>query len=146
MSTPSAEGISTEHRARLRELADALIPAADGMPAASEVGVADGQLDRVLAARPDLSAPLRDALARAEGQLGAEWLARLADEDAPAYEALLLAVVGGYYTDRDVRRRLGYQGQEPLQVQPEIVPSYVEEGLLDGVLERGPIYRQVPDG
>src|SRR5439155_19409256 len=46
---------ATEERARLRALADALIPASDDMPAAPAAGVADEQLDRVLLARPDLA-------------------------------------------------------------------------------------------
>ena len=54
-------------------------------------------------------------------------------------------MVGGYYIDRDVRRRLGYTGQVPVEVRPEIIPNYVEEGLVEPLLARGPIYRRVPD-
>ena len=39
-------------RARLAELADALIPAEGGMPSASEAGAVGEWLDAVLAARP----------------------------------------------------------------------------------------------
>lgn len=144
MEPVADDEVGIELRRRLRELADELIPAADGMPAASDVGVADAQLDRVLAARPDLVAPLRAAFARPTGA-AVEWLERLAVENPTGYEAVVLAVVGGYYTDRDVRGRLGYRGQEPNPVQPEIIPNYVEEGLLDAVLERGQRYRDVPD-
>jgi hypothetical protein len=130
-------------RDRLRAVADELIPAADGMPAASEVGVADAQLDRILAARPDLVEPLIAALTR-RAEATTEWLSQLEAEDRAGYEAVLLTIVGGYYTDGDVRRRLGYRGQEPEPVRPEIIPDYAEDGLLDGVVERGPIYRAVP--
>lgn len=135
--------LPTNLRDRLRELADELIPAADGMPSASDVGVADGQLDRVLAARPDLASPLAAALA-GQSEATTEWLTRLSVEDSAGYEAVLLAIVGGYYTDPEVRGRLGYRGQEPELVQPEIIPDYVTEGLLDAVLERGAIYRAAP--
>ena len=54
---------TAKERARLRALADELIPAAGDMPAASTVGVADEELDRVLRARPDLVPALREALA-----------------------------------------------------------------------------------
>ena len=144
MEPVADDEVGIELRRRLRELADELIPAADGMPAASDVGVADAQLDRILAARPDLVAPLRAAFARPAGA-AVEWLERLAVENPTGYEAVVLAVVGGYYTDRDVRGRRGYRGQEPNPVQPEIIPNYVEEGLLDAVLERGQRYRDVPD-
>ena len=62
-----------------------------------------------------------------------------------AHNALLMAIVGGYYTHPDVRKRLAYDGQQPVEVRPEIIPNYVDEGLIDPVLERGPIYRRIPE-
>jgi hypothetical protein len=135
--------VDPEVRDRLRRFADVLIPAADGMPAASEVGVADARLDRVLAVRPDLAAPLARAVAEVDPEDHEGSLERLRAADLAAHEALLLAVVGGYYTDADVRRRIGYDGQQPIEVRPEIIPNYVEEGLIEPLLERGPIYRSV---
>lgn len=132
-------------RDRLRVFADVLIPAAHDMPAASEVGVADRQLDIVLGARPDLAEPLARAVERVDPADHEGTLARMREEDHAAHEALLLTVVGGYYIDRDVRRRLGYTGQVPVEVRPEIIPNYVEEGLVEPLLARGPIYRPVPD-
>jgi hypothetical protein len=137
--------IEGSERDRLRRFADALIPAAHGMPSAGEVGVADGQLDRVLAVRDDLTAPLLRALARVDSDDHAaslEWLAR---DDVQAHDALLLVIVGGYYINPEVRQRLRYDGQVPAQVRPEIIPNYVEEGLIEPLLERGPVYRQVPE-
>jgi hypothetical protein len=72
-------------------------------------------------------------------------LRELQDDDPQAADALLQVVVGGYYTHPEVRRRLRYDGQVPVEVRPEIIPNYVEQGLIDPVLERGPIYRAVPD-
>ena len=57
--------LSDEQRAQLGAIADELIPAGSGMPSASEAGVAGEFLDEVLAARPDLAAPLE---ARARGR------------------------------------------------------------------------------
>ena len=138
--------IDATHRDRLRVFADVLIPAAHDMPSASEVGVADGQLDRVLAVRPDLTDPLLRAIAQVDPADHEGSLEHLVRDDAEAHDALLLAIVGGYYTDADVRRRLGYDGQVPTEVRPEIIPNYVEEGLIEPLLARGPVYRQVPDG
>ncbi len=131
-------------RDRLRAFADVLIPAAHDMPAASDVGVADRQLELVLRARPDLSEPLARALERVDPADHEGSLAQLREQDLPAHDALLLAVVGGYYIDRDVRRRLGYTGQVPVEVRAEIIPNYVEEGLIEPLLARGPVYRSVP--
>jgi hypothetical protein len=135
--------VDPEVRDRLRRFADALIPAGDGMPAAGEVGVADGQLDRVLAARPDLAGPLARALADADPGDYDGTLERLRAGDLEAYDALLLVIAGGYYTDARVRKLLGYDGQQPVEVRPEIIPNYVEEGLIEPLLARGPVYRPV---
>jgi hypothetical protein len=146
-SDPTVEAgvIDDELRDRLRRFADALIPAAHGMPAAAEVGVADGQLRKVLAARPDLAEPLARAVADVDPADHLTSLARLRERDREAHDALLLVVVGGYYIDPDVRRRIGYDGQQPVEVRPEIIPNYVEEGLIEPLLARGPVYRPVDD-
>ena len=129
-------------RLRLRALADVLIPAAHGMPAASEIGVADGQLEQVLEARPDLLEPLLRALPHADSEDAERSLAAIQAADPPAHDALVLTVVGGYYIHPRVRELLGYDGQVPVELQPEIVPDYVKEGLLEPVLQRGPLYRR----
>jgi hypothetical protein len=136
--------VTDELRERLRTFADVLIPEAHDMPAASAVGVADRQLDSVLGARPDLAEPLARAVEQLDPSDHEGTLARLRARDAAAHDALLLVVVGGYYIDPDVRRRLGYTGQVPVEVRPEIIPNYVEEGLMEPLLARGPIYREVP--
>lgn len=143
--TDAGAPVGDAQRARLRAFADVLIPAAHDMPGAGEVGVADGQLDLVLRARPDLAEPLARALERLDPADHEGTIARLREADRAAHDALLLAIVGGYYIDRDVRRRLGYTGQVPVEVRPEIIPDYVEEGLVEPLLARGPIYRPVPD-
>ena len=65
--------------------------------------------------------------------------------DREAHDALLMVVAGGYYIDQGVRQRLGYDGQQPVEVRPEIIPNYVEEGLIEPLLARGPIYRPADD-
>jgi hypothetical protein len=72
-------------------------------------------------------------------------LASLRERDREAHDALLLVVAGGYYIDADVRRRIGYDGQQPVEVRPEIIPNYVDEGLIEPLLARGPVYRPVDD-
>jgi choline dehydrogenase-like flavoprotein len=115
--------LSAAARARLRSLADAWIPAGDGMPAASAVGVADAQLDRVLRARPDLAAPLGEALAD-DRTLPAE--ARLG--------LLRVVVAAAYYLAPEVRAALRYDPERVSPVRPEGYPEYVSEGLLDFML------------
>ena len=64
-------------RSILAALADVLIPAGDGFPAASVAGVAGGGLDQVLSFRPDLAPGLKKLLAAAEGRPAAEFVAGL---------------------------------------------------------------------
>jgi hypothetical protein len=93
------------------------------MPAASAVGVADAQLDRVLRARPDLAAPLGEALAD-DRTLPAE--ARLG--------LLRVVVAAAYYLAPEVRAALRYDPERVSPVRPEGYPEYVSEGLLDFML------------
>jgi hypothetical protein len=132
-------------RERLARLADGLIPGVDGMPAPSSLDIGGQQLDAVLASRPDLAADLRRAL---EGAVGVdrpiEWVDDLRAADPAAYDAFVAAVVAGYYLHPEVKRRLGYPGQVGEPVSVDTYPDYVDEGLLERVYERGPIYRPTP--
>jgi hypothetical protein len=130
-------------RQRFAALADALIPAAEGMPSASEAGVHREGLDRVLAVRPDLAPELARVLAASAGEPD-EALHRLQRDDDTGFAALGLAVTGAYYTDPSVRRLIGYPGQ---QYRPELVtgePDW-DAAELDRVMARGPVYRPVPE-
>jgi hypothetical protein len=128
-------------RSWLSGIADTLIPAAASMPSASEMGVATGQLDQVLRARPDLTRHLLRAWATTADSPAEEALQTLQSQDSAGYDALRLIVAGGYYIHPEIKRRLGYTGQQPEVVRVDQIPAYVEEGLLERVLERGPIYR-----
>jgi choline dehydrogenase-like flavoprotein len=113
-------------RAVLRSAADVLIPGA------AEVGVAGALIDRVLAARPDLAPGLRDGLARCSalesGALATD--AALAD--------LRYAVAAAYYLADEVRGALAYHPQDVRPVRALDFPEYLEEGLLDHLLEATP--------
>lgn len=143
----SPAGIDAKLRARLVAVADALIPGADGMPAPSSIDLAGRQLDVVLESRPDLAGALRralDAAGDADDPIG--WVEALRVDDPTGYEALVTAIVGGYYLHADVKRLLGYPGQSPRAVEHGALPDYVEEGLLERAYGRGPIYRPTPPG
>jgi hypothetical protein len=129
-------------RAVLAGLADVLIPAGDGMPSASAGGVAEEGLNQVLAAVPGLGAPLADLLARATGREPAEVVAGLARTDPGAYGILTEVVTAAYFMNPDVRKAVGYTGQGPSPLDPRV--DYMEDGLLEAVIKRGPIYRPTP--
>ncbi|MEA2282488.1 MAG: hypothetical protein QOK21_3095 [Solirubrobacteraceae bacterium] len=127
------------------EIADALIPAAAGMPSASEAD-ADGRwLERVLAVHPDLAPQLDRIVASLTGLPPAAALERLEREQPDDLDTLLVAVAGAYYLSDAVRERLGYPGQQALGLDVySDLEAYIEEGLLEPVLARGDTFRTAP--
>jgi hypothetical protein len=137
--------LDAAERATLSAIADRLIPAAHGMPSAADV-LGDDRLRFVLNARPDLLGPLRAAL---RGELGDDVQARLdaLGRDEPlTLGTLQLVIVAGYYTDRRVRELIGYPGQMAIELRSWEYPAYLEEGLIDAVLARGPAWRDPATG
>jgi hypothetical protein len=129
-------------RAVLAGLADVLIPAGDGMPSASAAAVADEGLNHVLTAVPSLEAGLADVLSKAKGHEPTEFIANLARIDPAAYGVLTEVVTAAYFMNPNVRKAIGYAGQGPSPLDPRV--DYMEDGLLESVIKRGPIYRPTP--
>jgi hypothetical protein len=125
-------------------VADHFIPAAHGMPSAGEV-VNEARLTFVLRSRPDLLEPLKAALRSELGRDVGPRLARLADEPTNL-SVLQLAIVAGYYTDKRVRELIEYPGQVAIEVRSWEYPPYLEEGLIDAVMSRGPVWRDPSTG
>ena len=100
--------LTDDERRRLARLADILIPARDGMPAASSVDVQQSGADRVFALRPDLIGAARRALVT---ELDPGDLRR---DDPAAFSALTTLVAAAYLTEPRVQRLLGYPGT-PIQ-------------------------------
>lgn len=137
--------LDADARLTFAAIADRLIPEAHGMPSAGEV-VGDNRLRFVLRSRPDLVEPLARALRPElsddpEGRMEA-----LERDDPEALGTLQLVLVGGYYTDKRVRELIGYPGQLAIDLPSGAVPPYLEEGLIDAVLARGPVWRDPATG
>jgi hypothetical protein len=137
--------LDTDALRRLSEVADRLIPAAHGMPSAAEV-VNEDRLRLVLRSRPDLVEPLVAALRSEHGDDVATRLEVVASTEPTALAALQLVIVAGYYTDRRVRELIGYPGQLAIEVRSWEVPPYLDEGLIDAVVARGPVWRDPQTG
>jgi hypothetical protein len=136
--------IDADARATLASIAEALIPAAHGMPSAADV-VTDDRLRFVLNARPDLLEPLLAALRPDLGDPAAR-LDTLGRDEPANLAALQLVIVGAYYTDKRVRELIGYPGQMAIEVKSWLYPAYLEEGLIDAMLARGPVWRDPSTG
>ena len=134
--------VSEEDRSLLAALADVLIPAGDKMPSASQASVAGEWLDHVLTARPDLAAGLKDVLEKSRGHDAADAVAALRTGDPAAFGVLSEVVPAAYFMNPHVREAIGYSGQGPRPIDPH--PDYLDDGLLESVVSRGPIYRPTP--
>jgi len=135
--------MTPQDRVTFAGLADVLVPAAAGMPSASEAGVHERWLDRVLAARPDLEEPLVATVRAAAGRDPAVEIRRLRADDEEAFARLLLVVTAAYYLGPKVRRLVGYPGQRPNEVFPDQAEHDLRDGILDPVVARGPRWRPV---
>jgi len=132
-------------RAVFAALGDVLIPAADGMPSASEADPAGRWLDRALAARPDLAPRLASVFAAAAGREPAAEVDRLRSSDPDGFAALATAVAGAYYMNIKVRKRIGYPGQAKNPPYPDEADYYLGDGaLLAPVLQRGAFSPEPP--
>ena len=136
--------LDDRERATLAAVADHLIPAVADMPSAADV-VTDTRLEFVLRARPDLAKPLKAALRADLSEDVGQRLERLAAEPSNL-AALQLTIVGGYYTDKGVRELIGYPGQMAIELRSWEYPAYLDEGLIDAVLARGPVWRDPSTG
>jgi hypothetical protein len=130
---------------------DAIVPAADGMPAASEAGVmkylelvairdADvrGQLRRAASALERRARPSSfDAL---QPERRARVLAELEAKERAVFEALRDFVYEGYYTRPEVWKRLGFEFYGPDRPGPGVPPF--DEASVERVRARSPLYRK----
>ncbi len=152
---PSAQAFDPPTRELFRAAMDEIIPAGDGMPAASEVGGVE-YLDRLAGQSPEVKKALEGSLAaleeltrkefgkpfvslsrgdrvkslkKLEGQPPAEGFARLRDY---VYEA--------YYTQPQVWKLIGYEFYPTNQAGPGMKPF--DESVLDKVKKMPKLYRE----
>ena len=134
----------SQWRQRLAAFADALIPGGAGMPSACAAGVHEAGIDRALACRPDLRELVSGVIGvDAEPR---EALKRLRAEQPGVFDRFAVTIAGIYFMNPDVRRLVGYPGDAPQRkrARPGEAEAYLKDGILDPVIERGPIYRPTP--
>lgn len=139
------DSFDAAQRAAFSVAAAHLIPAAHGMPSAGVV-IDDERLRFVLATRPDLIDSLKVALyaeLASDPEAGLRQLEREAPQD---YTTLTFVVVAGYYTDASVRQLIGYPGQQRIVPDPSVREAYLDEGLIDAVIARGPVWKDPATG
>jgi hypothetical protein len=140
----SSARFDADRRAVLAAVADVLIPKGNGMPSASEAGVAARWLDEVLRLRPDFGPPLTTVLDNMKGVDPAGAMARMRAEDPAGFGVLAEVVAGGYFLNPEVRSAIGYPGQQSVPIHHDDPPDYEQDGLIASVIARGPVYRPTP--
>ncbi len=142
--TPAALKLSDYQRARLAGFADHLIAGGAGMPSASQAEVHGAWIDRTFAARPDLVSVVLDVIDQ-DGTPAAV-LDRLRMADRPKFDAFAFAISGAYLINPRVRKLLGLPGSAPEKnpAFPDEAESYLEDGILEPVIQRGALYRPTP--
>jgi hypothetical protein len=122
-------------------LADELIPPHEGLLSASAAGVATDGIDRVLSARPDLVTAVLTMIDAAAGGDPVAAMAAVREKMPVVWQQFGLATAAAYLSGDDVRRRIGYPGQEIAPFRADREPEYLD--MLSRVVERGPIFRDV---
>ncbi len=135
---------SDQQVAMLRRLGDTLVPAVDGMPSFSEADKSGRFLSRAFEALPHFAVLVLAAADGLGAQAPLDYLRRLEAEQPDTFAALHLTLVGAYLVNRRVWRRLGYPGRKPTPVLDDEAEFFLEGGLLEPVIARGPIYRPTP--
>lgn len=137
--------ISQAQRKTFAGIADVLIPEAEGMPSATQAGAHQDILDRVVELRPDLRPAFFRGLNAVAGQDPATAAEHLNSNDPEALGAIGTLASAGYYMLPEVRQRIGYPGQENRPIAIEKEPAYIKNGMLQQVIDRGPIFRPTPE-
>lgn len=91
-----------------------ILPAWGQMPGSEGLNLEADMLDMTLSSRPDLCEPLTELLEEAGPQPGEAWLLQLQQRAPDRLRMLVTMVCAVYYQHPEVRKLLGYPGQEAL--------------------------------
>jgi hypothetical protein len=136
--------IDDELRRAFVAIADVLIPAYGDLPAASGADVGGEPLDRILTLRDDVKATFVRGLRAVVGKPADAAARALNGSDPTALAAIGLVASAAYYMNPEVRKKIGYPGQDSSPIDPNAPPDYMQGNLLQPVIARGAIYRPTP--
>jgi hypothetical protein len=126
--------------AMLIAIGDVLIPASPTMPAPSQIEDFAGWLNRAMLALPHAFVTITGALAdfaQAAAEVDAVSVRALSDSEPATFQAVSTVIAGAYLMVPDVRRRIGYPGQERNHPRFDEAADELATGIMDPVLGRG---------
>jgi hypothetical protein len=85
---------------------------------------------------------LRKVLLQAVDEDAGKSVEELRINAAANFGVLAEFAAGAYFLSPKVREAIGYAGQTARPIDP--APDYLDNGLLESVIRRGPIYRPTP--
>lgn len=132
-----------DHAAYFLSLADTLIPAYRDMPAFSAACSLD-DVTRCIGFRPDVTDDFERAISIERDKDARAAILQLAADDPKAFAALGLIVVSAYHMAPRVRELIGYPGQESRPIRPGEADTFLSDGLLQPVIDRGRRYVPTP--
>lgn len=127
----------------LLRIADCLIPAAGPNPKASDAIDYVAYLHLALAARSDVFDTVVSAahsLAEVADEKLLDALKAMWANDKFTFDPLSSIIAGAYFMTPQVKDLIGYPGQHRDPAGLEDAANELETGILDPVIERGPIY------
>lgn len=153
---PPASPFSRDERETLRAAMDEIIPATDGMPAASAVSSLP-YIERLASQVPEVKAELRQALQWLDKTSGERFRAKFArltssqrietltelekQSGSDSFAALRNAVYEAYYTQPSVWKLIGYEFHPSNRRGPQIQPF--DEAALENVRRMPKLYKEV---
>ena len=115
------------------------------MPSASEAGVAGEWLDAIVAAEPGFGPRARLRAGRGGRGRPRRRAQRIETTDPVGWGTLTTVVAGAYFLNPAIAERVGYPGRRGDPGRPtDRTPDWLQDGLLDSVKARGPVYRPTP--
>jgi hypothetical protein len=141
-TTAPPRQLSDTESATLLRIADCLIPASGPNPKASDAEDYQSFLQLALGARSDVFDKVMAGVAAFADVPDDKMWAALKDlwsRDRETFDPLSAIVAGAYFMTPQIMELIGYPGQHRDPAPVELAANEIE-GLIDPVIERGPIY------
>jgi hypothetical protein len=131
----------------LHHAAAVLIPPAPGFPGAAALEDFDTWLQRAIDARAEEFDTLTTALQKLRKVTEEDLFTALRSLEAAekhCFDILAAVIAGAYLMSPTIMAALGFPGLVRHPVDPVAAVDQITDGILDPVLDRGPIYVEVP--
>lgn len=128
----------------LRRVAALLVPGLSPSPAANDLAEYDDLLQQAAIAFGVEFPALRRAIRALPADIDWSMLRQWSIENEDDFELVSTAVTGAYFMSPEVLLSIDYSTKRRSSAPIDQSVNELSDGILDAVLARGPIYREVP--